>query len=134
MNSAWLNVNSAGLPPARLPPAWLPLLALGATLAACGGDSGQPRQPAPPVSRFIHSPLISRMTPEQLRALSMDCEKYSPDGVSRGPYDIAYCENAIAAWGDSPLQMVTIPDKVTTTPRQVTPTPPRATGTPGHSP
>ena len=39
----------------------------------------------------------------------MDCEKYSPDGSSRGPYDIAYCENAIAAWGDSPLQMVTIP-------------------------
>jgi hypothetical protein len=39
----------------------------------------------------------------------MDCEKYTPDGVSRGPYDIAYCENAVAAWGDSPLQMVTIP-------------------------
>jgi len=133
MNSAWLNVKSAGLPLAWLPLAWLPLLALGTALAGCGGDSGQP-PPAPPASRFIHTPPISRLTPEQLRALSMDCEKYSPEGVSRGPYDTAYCENAIAAWGDSPLQMVTIPDKVTTTPRQVTPTPPRATGIPAHSP
>jgi hypothetical protein len=45
----------------------------------------------------------------------MDCEKYSPDGISRGPYEIAYCENAIAAWSDSPLQMVIIPQPVTVT-------------------
>ena len=88
---------------------WLPLLVLSAALAGCGSDSGQPRPHSPPESRFIHSPTISRLNPEQLRALSMDCEKYSPDGISRGPYDLAYCDNAIAAWGDSPLQMVPIP-------------------------
>ena len=49
----------------------------------------------------------------------MDCEKYSPDGNSRGPYDIAYCENAIAAWGDSPLQMLTIPQSVVIPPNPV---------------
>jgi hypothetical protein len=88
----------------------LVLMVLSAVLGGCGGDSGQPRRPIePPASRFIHSPAISGLKPEQLRALSMDCEKYTPDGVSRGPYDIAYCENAVAAWGDSPLQMVTIP-------------------------
>jgi hypothetical protein len=89
--------------------ACLSLLVLSAALAGCGSDSGKPRPPAAPESRFIHSPAISRLNPEQLRALSMDCEKYSPDGSSRGPYDLAYCDNAIAAWGDSPLQMVTIP-------------------------
>jgi hypothetical protein len=93
----------------------LPLLI--AALAGCGGDSAPPRPPDPPASRFIHSPVISRLNPEQLRALSMDCEKYSPDGTSRGPYDIAYCENAIAAWGDSPLQMVTIPQGAARQPR-----------------
>lgn len=101
--------------------ACLPLLVLSAALAGCGGDSGQPPRPNPPASRFIHSPPISRLDPTQLRALSMDCEKYSPDGTSRGPYDIAYCENAIAAWGDSPLQMVTIPQTVITTPDPVAP-------------
>ena len=100
---------------------WLLVLVLGATLAGCGGNSGPPSQPAPPASRFIHSPSISRLDPTQLRALSMDCEKYSPDGISRGPYDIAYCENAIAAWGDSPLQMVTIPQNVVGTQRPVAP-------------
>jgi hypothetical protein len=58
----------------------------------------------------------------------MDCEKYSPDGSSRGPYDIAYCENAIAAWGDSPLQMVTIPQSVVIPPNGVAPNSP-----PGNS-
>jgi hypothetical protein len=101
--------------------ACLPLLVLGAALAGCGSDSGQPRPPDPPASRFIHTPPISGLNPTQLRALSMDCEKYSPDGTSRGPYDIAYCENAIAAWGDSPLQMVTIPQNVIITPNPVAP-------------
>jgi hypothetical protein len=39
----------------------------------------------------------------------MECEKYSPDKSTRGPYDAAYCEDAIAAWADSPLQIVPIP-------------------------
>ena len=38
----------------------------------------------------------------------MECEKYSPDKSSRGPYEAAYCEQAMAAWGDSPLQIVII--------------------------
>jgi hypothetical protein len=97
----------------------LALLVLSAALTGCGSDSGKPRPPDPPVSRFIHTPPISRLDPTQLRALSMDCEKYSPDGTSRGPYDIAYCENAIAAWGDSPLQMVTIPQIPIIRPDQV---------------
>jgi hypothetical protein len=81
------------------------------SLSGCDRDSGQPavpkRQPIEP--RLIHSPPITRLTPEQLRALSMECEKYSPDKSTRGPYDAAYCEDAIAAWADSPLQMVPIP-------------------------
>jgi len=36
----------------------------------------------------------------------MECEKYVPDKSARGPYDAAYCEDAIAAWSDSPLQML----------------------------
>jgi len=39
----------------------------------------------------------------------MDCEKYSPDKSTRGPYDAAYCQDAIAAWSDSPLQMLPMP-------------------------
>jgi hypothetical protein len=38
----------------------------------------------------------------------MECEKYSPTKTSRGPYDAAYCEEAMAAWGDWPLQIVTV--------------------------
>jgi hypothetical protein len=49
------------------------------------------------------------MTAEQLRALSQDCEKYPPKDSMRGRYDGRYCEDAIAAWGDSPLQMITLP-------------------------
>jgi hypothetical protein len=48
------------------------------------------------------------MGAEQLRSLSMECEKYVPDKSARGPYDSAYCEEAIAAWSDSPLQMLPV--------------------------
>jgi hypothetical protein len=82
------------------------LIAFSTALTACGGDSGQGRQP--PASRLIHSPPIGQLAAQQLRTLSMECEKYTPDGSTRGPYDAAYCEDAIAAWGDSPLQIVTI--------------------------
>ena len=83
------------------------LLMMFAALAGCGRASGRsaaPKQPAVP--RLIHSPPISQLTPEQLRSLSMDCEKYSPDKSTRGPYEAAYCEEATAAWADSPLQMI----------------------------
>jgi len=93
-----------------------------AALAGCGRDAGQsaaPKLPAAPakaaapaqaaVPRLIHSPPIAQLAPEQLRSLSMECEKYSPDKSARGPYEAAYCENAIAAWADSPLQIVPVP-------------------------
>ena len=79
------------------------LVALGALLSACGGADLAP-------VRLLHSPEVEKLTPPQLRALSMDCEKYSPKQSFRGRYDAAYCAAAIAAWGDSPLQMVVIPD------------------------
>ena len=101
------------------------LMVFSAALTGCGRDSGRtagpgqgaapgqasasghtavPGQPAAP--RLIHSPPIAKMGAEQLRSLSMECEKYVPDKSARGPYDAAYCEDAIAAWSDSPLQML----------------------------
>jgi hypothetical protein len=93
-----------------------------AALAGCGRNAGQsaqpkqsavPGQPAvaaqPAAPRLIHSPPIRQLVPEQLRALSMECEKYAPEKSARGPYEAAYCEEAIAAWSDSPLQMIPIP-------------------------
>ena len=89
------------------------LIVLGAALTGCGrgtGQTGGPGQAAVPgqaaAPRLIHSPPIAKMAPEQLRSLSMECEKYVPDKSARGPYDAAYCEDAIAAWSDSPLQML----------------------------
>jgi hypothetical protein len=97
------------------------LMILSAALTGCGRDSGQtagPGQASPPgrtavpgqaaAPRLIHSPPIAKMGTEQLRSLSMECEKYVPDKSTRGPYDAAYCEDAIAAWSDSPLQMLPI--------------------------
>jgi hypothetical protein len=92
------------------------LLMVFAALTGCGRDSGRsaaPKQPAAPgqaaVPRLIHSPPIAQLPPQQLRSLSMECEKYSPDKSARGPYEAAYCEDAIAAWADSPLQIVPVP-------------------------
>jgi len=97
------------------------LMILSAALTGCGRDSGQtagPGQASPPgrtavpgqaaAPRLIHSPPIAKMSAEQMRSLSMECEKYVPDKSARGPYDAAYCEEAIAAWSDSPLQMLPI--------------------------
>ena len=105
----------------RLRPTCLSWMML-AALAGCGRDAGQsaqPKQPAAPgqtavpaqpaAPRLIHSPPIRQLVPEQLRALSMDCEKYAPEKSARGPYEAAYCEEAIAAWSDSPLQMIPLP-------------------------
>jgi hypothetical protein len=90
-------------------PIYFVLAAVGAMLSGCGTPSGQPSRSVQAVeSKFIHSPPIQQLTPQQLRSLSMDCQKYSPDKSSRGPYDTAYCEDAIAAWSDSPLELVIV--------------------------
>jgi hypothetical protein len=82
----------------------LVLIVYGAAAGGCGGD---PADLAP--VRLRHEPPIGQMTAEQLRALSQDCEKYPPKDSMRGRYDGRYCEDAIAAWGDSPLQMISLP-------------------------
>jgi hypothetical protein len=84
------------------------LIVCGAASTGCGRDSAPPAPPAPPsaASRLIRTPAISKLDPQQLRSLSMRCQKYEPDKSARGPYDAAYCDEAIAAWADSPLQIV----------------------------
>jgi len=72
-------------------------------LAGCGRNS----EDLAPI-RLIHTPPVRQMTAEQLRSLSMECEKYSRNESMRGRYEAAYCEDAIAAWGDSPLQIVNL--------------------------
>jgi hypothetical protein len=97
------------------------LIVFSGALTGCGRDSGQttvPGRAAAPgqaatsggaaAPLVIHSPPIAQLATEQLRSLSMECEKYVPDKSTRGPYDAAYCEEAIAAWSDSPLQMLPI--------------------------
>jgi len=75
-------------------------------VAACG------QAPAPPLatSRLIDTPAIAKLTPDQLHGLATRCERYTPDGLARGPYDARYCEAAIAAWADSPIQMLPLSD------------------------
>jgi hypothetical protein len=95
--------------------ACLLLVMFGAALTGCGREPGRAEVPSPPAApsppagpALIHSPPIAQLPAAQLRSLSMECEKYVPDKSARGPYDAAYCEEAIAAWSDSPLQIVPI--------------------------
>jgi hypothetical protein len=69
--------------------------------------------PAPPAatSRLIDTPPISKLTPDQLHGLATRCGRYTADGAARGPYDARYCEAAIAAWSDSPIQMLRLSDQ-----------------------
>ena len=85
----------------------LGLLLLG--VAACG----QSRSPAPrsATSRLIDTPSIAKLTPDQLHGLATRCGRYQPDGSARGPYDAKYCDAAIAAWSDSPIQMLRLSDQ-----------------------
>jgi hypothetical protein len=90
-------------------PACPPLILFCIALTGCGSDSGQ--SVAPPKSKtamLINSPPIKQLTAQQLRSLSMACEKYPPGKSARGPYDADYCEDAMAAWADAPLQIVPI--------------------------
>jgi hypothetical protein len=81
-------------------PGWL---ALG--LAACS----QAPAPPPAASRFVDTPPVERLTPDQLHDLAKRCDRYPPEGPARGPYDAKYCEAALAAWSDSPIQMLRLP-------------------------
>jgi hypothetical protein len=76
-------------------------------LAACARTPSPHARVDEPV--LIHTPPIKQLDLKGLKALSMECEKYLPGQFARGPYDAAYCQAAIDAWGDSPLQMVRIP-------------------------
>lgn len=58
---------------------------------------------------LIRTPPIKQLDLKQLKALSIECERYFPGQFARGPYDAAYCQAAIDAWGDAPLQMLRIP-------------------------
>jgi hypothetical protein len=58
---------------------------------------------------LIHTPPIKQLDLKQLKALSIECERYLPGQFARGPYEAAYCQAAIDAWGDAPLQMLRIP-------------------------
>jgi hypothetical protein len=82
------------------------VLSLVGVLAACS-------PPPAPVARteptLIHTPPIKQLDLKQLKNLSIECEKYLPGQFARGPYEAAYCQAAIDAWGDAPLQMVRIP-------------------------
>jgi hypothetical protein len=84
-----------------------PCLPLVAVMIACTGllGCGHDSKDLAPI-RLTHQPPVNRLTAEQLRSLSMDCEKYPRNDWARGRYEAAYCEEAIAAWSDAPLQMV----------------------------
>ncbi|MEP6549012.1 MAG: hypothetical protein ABJD53_16265 [Gammaproteobacteria bacterium] len=89
------------------------MLVAASLLTACGclNGCGDSRELTP--IRLTHSPPVGRLDPQRLRSLSMECEKYPPINSMRGRYDAAYCEEAIVAWGESPLQMVVIPPATT---------------------
>jgi hypothetical protein len=82
-----------------------------AVLMAGGALSACERPPVPHAaaeSTLIHSPPLKHLDLKQLKALSQECEKYLPGQFARGPYDAAYCQEAIDRWGDAPLEMVRI--------------------------
>jgi hypothetical protein len=86
---------------------------VGCMLSLAGVLAGCARAPVPQgrtdEPQLIHTPPIKQLDLRQLKALAIECEKYLPGQFARGPYDAAYCQAAIDAWGDAPLQMVRIP-------------------------
>jgi hypothetical protein len=82
----------------------LVILLAAAALLSCKPSGEYDKAP-----ELIHAPPLRDLNPKQLRALSMECEKYLPGRMARGPYEATYCEAAIAAWSDSPIQMIQIP-------------------------
>src|SRR3974390_3254300 len=61
-----------------------------AAIAGCGKKSADPADLVP--VRLLHSPPVGQLEAQQLRSLSMECERYSPHDGMRGRYDAAYCE------------------------------------------
>jgi HEAT repeat protein len=59
-------------------------------------------------SDLIDGPPIDHLSKEQLESLFADCQKYPAKKTARGPYGAAYCEAAITAWGNLPLEVVPI--------------------------
>jgi hypothetical protein len=87
-------------------------LSVAAALALLSGLAGCERAPPPSAkSRLINTPPIAKLNPAQLHGLANRCERYTPDGSARGPYEAKYCEDAIAAWSDSPIQMLSLPSQ-----------------------
>ena len=72
---------------------------LGVAMTGCSHDSGKAAAPT-----LIHSPALSKMTPHQIQVLAVTCESYAQENNARGPYDAAYCGQAIKAWANVPLQ------------------------------
>ena len=83
------------------------VLSLAGAFAGCSHAAAPQARADEPI--LIHTPPIKQLDLRQLKALSIECEKYLPGQFARGPYDAAYCQAAIDAWGDAPLQMVRIP-------------------------
>jgi hypothetical protein len=87
-------------------------LSTAAAIALLLGLAGCDRAPPPSAkSQLINTPPIGKLRPDQLHGLANRCERYTPSGAARGPYDAKYCEDAIAAWSDSPIQMLTLPSQ-----------------------
>ena len=86
----------------RMAPRLALILIIAATSCGCGRGS----PPPPSVSPYMHSPPIKQLSREQLHALSTECEKYPESSTQRGPYDAAYCRDAVDAWSDAPLESV----------------------------
>jgi hypothetical protein len=83
------------------------VLSLAGALAGCSHAPAPQARADEPI--LIHTPPIKQLDLRQLKALSIECEKYLPGQFARGPYDAAYCQAAIDTWGDAPLQMVRMP-------------------------
>jgi hypothetical protein len=80
-------------------------------LAGCSGaEKPQATLPAHIEQiNLINTPPIGRLSEDQLRGLAARCERYQPSGPARGPYSAKYCDDAEAAWSDSPLHMLVMP-------------------------
>lgn len=82
-----------------------------ALLCSCSGKKEPAAISAAAAAEWhlIHTPPIARLSEDQLRGLAERCRRYDTTGTARGPYSAKYCDDALAAWSDSPLHMLVIP-------------------------